>query len=59
MEQIQFIYFHDYIQYYTVHHKKKLHVYGNLASWMMVQAPPTTARLFWFYYSWVCSLRRL
>ena len=22
-----------------------------LASWMMVQAPPTTASLFWFYYS--------
>ena len=25
-------------------------LYGNLASWMMVQAPPTTASLFWFYY---------
>ena len=49
MEQIQFIYFQDYMQYYTVHHKekkKKLHVYGNLATCMMVQVPPTTASLF-------------
>ena len=29
----------------------KQHVYGNLPSWMMVQAPPTTACLFWFYYN--------
>ena len=27
--------------------QRKQHVYGNLASWMMVQAPPTTASLFW------------
>ena len=25
----------------------------NLASWMMVQAPPTTASLFWFYYRYI------
>ena len=50
MEQIQFIYFQDYMQYYAVSQRKE-HVYGNLASWMMVQAPPTTASLFWFYYS--------
>ena len=31
--------------------QRKRHLYGNLASWMMVQAPPTIASLFWFYYS--------
>ena len=31
--------------------QRKQHVYENLASWMMVQAPPTTASLFWFYYN--------
>ena len=31
--------------------QRKQHIYGNLASWMMVQAPPTTASLFWFYHS--------
>ena len=51
MEQIQFIYFQYYMQYYTVPSQRKQHVYGNLASWMMVQAPPTTASFFWFYYS--------
>ena len=53
MEHIQFIYFQYYMQYYTVHHKKKKkNVYGNLASWMMVRAQPTTASLFWFYYNY-------
>ena len=52
MEQIQFVYFEDYMQYYTVHHKENcMYTCGNLAPWMMVQAPPTTASLFWFYYS--------
>ena len=30
---------------------KKQHVNGNLASWMILCAPPTSASLFWFYYS--------
>ena len=49
MEQIQFIYFQDYV--YAILYcpsQRKQQVYGNLASWMMVQAPPTTASLFWF-----------
>ena len=62
MEQIQFIYFQYYMQYYTVHHKENsTYLCGNLASWMMVKAPPSTASLFWFYYnlfikkeSWAC-----
>ena len=49
MEQIQFTYFQDYMQYYTVHHKENsTYMEINLASWMMVQAPPTTASLFGF-----------
>ena len=51
MEQIQFIYLQYYMQYYTVHHKENSTYVEILASWMMVQAPPTTASLFWFYYS--------
>ena len=35
MEQIQFIYFQDYMQYYFPSQRKQ-HVYGNLASRMMV-----------------------
>ena len=30
MEQIQFIYFQDYMQYYTVHHKENTIVHNNL-----------------------------
>ena len=29
---------------------RKLHENGNLASWMMLHGPPTSASLFWFYY---------
>ena len=52
MEQIQFIYFQISILYAIVYcpSQRKQHVYGNLASWSMVQASPTTASLFWFYY---------
>ena len=38
--------------------QRKQHVYGNLASWLMVQAPPTTASLFWFYYSYFSPIQR-
>ena len=38
--------------------QRKQHVYGNLASWMMVQAPLSTARLFWFYYTKTKSLAK-
>ena len=31
--------------------QRKLHAIGNLASWMMLNDPPTSASLFWFYYS--------
>ena len=31
--------------------QRKLQLNGNLASWMMLHAPPTTASLFCFYYS--------
>ena len=50
MENIQFIHFQDYMQYYFPS-QRKLHVNGNLASLMMLHAPPTSASLFWFYYS--------
>ena len=30
---------------------KKLHVNMNLALWLILRAPPTSASLFWFYYS--------
>ena len=29
---------------------------GNLASWKIIQAPPTTVSLFWFYYSVLTAL---
>ena len=54
MEQIQFIYFQYCKQYYFPSQRKQ-HIYGNLASWMMVQAPPTTASLFWFYYNCIAG----
>ena len=50
MEQIQFIYFQYYMKYYFPT-QRKLRVNGNLASWMILHAPPTSASLFWFYYS--------
>ena len=31
--------------------QRKRHVNGNLASWVILGAPPTSASLFWFYYS--------
>ena len=34
--------------------QRKLHVNGNLALWMMLNGPPTSASLFWFYYSDRC-----
>ena len=49
MEHIQFIHFQDYMQYYFSS-QRKLNVNGNLASLMMLHAPPTSASLFWFYY---------
>ena len=50
MEQIQFIYFQDYMKYYFPS-QRKLQVNGNLVSWMILRAPPTSTSLIWFYYS--------
>ena len=38
------------MQYYFPS-QRKLHVNGNLATWMILRAPPTSASLFWFYYN--------
>ena len=38
------------MQYYLPS-QRKLQVNGNLEQWMMPHAPPTSASLFWFYYS--------
>ena len=38
------------MQYYFPS-QRKLHVNGNSASCMILRAPPTSASLFWFYYS--------
>ena len=58
MEQIQFYLLSILYAILYCPSQRKLHVYGNLASWMMVQAPPTTASappttasLFCFYYN--------
>ena len=37
------------MQYYFPS-QRKLHVNGNLATWIILRAPPTSASLFWFYY---------
>ena len=52
MEQIQFIYFQYYMQYYTVHHKENSTYMEIWHSLMMVKAPPSTASSFLFYYSY-------
>ena len=38
------------MQYYFPLQRKR-HINGNLAAWMILCAPPTSASLFWFYYS--------
>ena len=40
----------DYMQYHLPS-QRKVHVNGNLAEWMMLHAPPTSASLSWFYYN--------
>ena len=50
MEQIQFIYFQDYMQYYTVHHKENT---TYMEIWQLSQyltRRKTTKHLKWFSF---------
>ena len=51
MEQIQFIYFQDYMQYYTVHHKENSTYMEIWHRGWWFKLRPQLPVCFWFYYS--------